>query len=615
MALQKFRDRQKLIYWIVAIVVIPSFCLFGFTDIVAYNPGKAVIGEAFGKKYSQQEFNDFFVRLRGVHLGQPVYFTFDGYSPAFGGSQAESERIAAFFSMVLRDEAHRRNIAVTDEEVGTFIRLQMNYTGTDAKELQKKVESLIGNVIRVGSVWEYKLAVREWLTVRKLLQALDDTAVVPLPMADLTFAQEKTQVAFRKLVIPAQKYLEAADKELGALKPAELQERAQKFLNANQTAQNRDRYPFLWTEPKWVFEYVKVPLVVPALEPKITDEVLKKHYEKRKSSYKTADGKEKPFEEVKQDVENDYRNTYRKEEAEKTLFRELNGLITKLAKQNLGEADVEAASILTLAQIQADQALAARGLKAGVSGDKPQTTGEITKNELFKESGIEFALMDIDRQLRAKEGKKEDFDRALTEYKQIFRGFTLQGRELPISGSDALYRLRLVDYVPGVARQLAAADGKVEGDLLKDIRKELAQELAMNMAQEKAIAAMAQMDKPDFEGIAITDEKKGYLQISQRGSEAELRNAAVGQPLKPQPSARMAGYEVLKVTGRETAQLTTQDQAQQITALNYEWRGNSEYASLQAFDPKIKIGRRLGTLLLTSYQRGEIQYHQQLSGE
>lgn len=614
-ALQKFRDKQKMIYWIVAIVVIPSFCLFGFTDIVAYNPAKAPVGKAFGKEYNQQEFDNFFIRLRAIHLGQPVFFTFNDYSPAFGQTQQEAERIGAFFCMALRDEALRSGIVVTDDEVGTFIRLQMNYTGNNAAELQKKVESMVGSVIRLSSVWEYKLAVREWLTLRKYLQVLDDTAVVPLPLADLTFAQEKTQLSFRKLVIPAMKYLEAADKELGALKPAELQERAQKFLSANQSKQNRDRYPFLWIEPKWSFEYIMAPLVVPALEPKITDEVLKAHYEKRKSTvYRAADGKEKPFEEVKQDVETDYRNTYRREEAQKTLFRDFGNFITKLAKESAAASDTETSTFssaaLKVEQIAADQTLAARGLKAGVSGDKPATASEIAKLAPFVDSGMALALQDLDRKLRAKEDKKEDYDRLLSEYKQLFRGSSFQEREYPIAGGDNLFRIRITEYIPGEARKLTAADGKVDEDLLKDIRKVLAQELAMNMAQEKAVAAMSQLDKPDFEGIAITDEKKSYLALSRDSAEGELCNAIVGQPLTPKPSPREGGYVVVKLTGRESAQPTAPEQAQQITTLNYEWRGRSEYASLQAFDPKIKIGRRLGALLLTSYQKGELSLPQ-----
>ena len=64
MALQQFRDKQKLIYWIISPIVILSFVLLGFTGVFEQGgAGSAPVGRYFGKRCS---YNDFYAFQRDL---------------------------------------------------------------------------------------------------------------------------------------------------------------------------------------------------------------------------------------------------------------------------------------------------------------------------------------------------------------------------------------------------------------------------------------------------------------------------------------------------------------------------------------------------------------------
>lgn len=600
--LQKFRDKQKLIYWVVAIIVIPSFILLGFIEYLRGGPGKEVIGRMGNTKYTWQEFMDFRARLRAVNGGRPIFFTISGYQPAF------NEQLGEFFAMIFRDEAANYGIDVSDEEIGTFIRMQFGYAGGDGAELQRMVERAVGSTIRLNSVYEYKMAVREWLCIKKFLEALDNTVLIPQTLAELSYGQEHTTYRYRKLFIPADQYLEEAKKELGALDKEDILARAKSFVDTHQTDTQRDAYPFLWGAPKWRFDYIIVPLVVPELEPQADDAKLRAHYEANKARFAAEDGSERAYELVASEVAEDYRKSVREGNARATIGDEFDRFLTRQIKSAGGtDPNFE----ITLEMIGADSRLSGRGLRAGVSGEQALTQEELLKNPLLENSGIAYFLAGLDYRLRNMTPEKAAEE--LKTFTRSFRGMRMGNREQPISGRDSLMRVRVLEYVPGGKLALVDADGNVNQPLLDAVKEQLAGQLALSKARLKTAEASLVIDGEEFEGNKIAEEVSDYFGLS--GNALKLRAAAVGQIIEPHQTMRPQGYEIIKLVGREFPEIAQADTAKQIKALRYQWQGNSAYTPELFLSPVIKLGQRQISFINSALQSGRISYENVLSEE
>lgn len=600
--LQKFRDKQKLIYWVVAIIVIPSFILLGFIEYLRGGPGNEVIGRLGDTKYTWQEFMSFRARLRAVNQGRPIFFTISGYTPVI------SEQIGEFYAMVFRDEATHYGIAVSDEEIGTFIRLQFGYAGSDGAELQRMVERAIGSTIRLDNVYEYKLAVREWLSIKKFLEALDNTCLIPQTLAELSYQQEHTSYRYRKLFIPADRYLEEAKQELEALNPDDILARAKSFIENHQTESQRDAYPFLWGAPRWRFEYIIAPLVVPELEPQADDAKLRAHYEANKARFNAEDGSERAYELVTTEVAEDYRKTVRESNARATIGDEFDRFLTRQIK-SAGGTDPNFA--ITLEMINADSRLSGRGLRANTSGEQAQTQEELLKNPLLENSGITYFLAGLDYRLRSMTPEKAAEE--LKTYTRSFRGMRLGNREQPISGRDSLLRVRVLEYIPGEKLALVDAENALNETMLAAIKEQLAGQLALSKARLKTAEASLVLDDAEFDGIKITEEVSDYFGLS--GNALKLRAAAVGQILEPHQTMRPQGYEIIKLVGRDFPTVAPTDTAKQISALRSQWQGNSSYTPELYLSPVIKFGQRQISFINSAHQSGRIEYTDVLSEE
>ncbi len=594
MALQKFRDRQKVIYWIVALIVIPSFMIFGYSQVFDFNPDNSSIGKIDGREYTRQEFSDFYQRIQGVNFGQPIYFTLTGQTSAF------SESSSMFLALALRDNAIKHGLIVTDEELATYIKAQFNYDGNNEKELEKLILNMLKQRTNMKSVFEYKVGVKDWLLIKKFLNLLDNSIFVPSALAELDNSMRETSYSYGRLEVKLADFIEKAISEIDSLSESDLNTKAKEFITNFQRPEYRRLYPFLWTEPQWEFEYIAVPLVVDSLEPEVTDKELSAFYNDNSNRYVDQEGKQQELADVKEQVKNDYIAGYRAQTAINSLGSEYDNFLQRLVLK--GNSSDTVLQKVTLADISSDSHLANRGVTTGTTGDTPLTAFEIADNPVFTGSGIQRMLARLDYQFQEAEkvdkanGNNDATNKLFDDYSRIFHGFVLGDKEIPFSSSDKIItKIRLVKYIPGKTRKLGGSDNE---DLLASIKESLIEKNADTMAEEAANAAIAELkeNKRTIDGRDVTVEETSFDSIT--GKLKPLRTTTIGETLGP--IVNNDGYNVYILYGKESSKKPV-DQTGRVTAENVSTflRGNSIYSPEFPMTPIIKIGARLASFIST----------------
>lgn len=634
MALQQFRDKQKLIYWIISPIVILSFVLLGFTGVFEQGgAGSAPVGRYFGKSCSYNDFYAFHRDLSNLFVYQR---TFIGEIDRFGRfRQVFNEPQSAFVMMALAEDARRHGVEVTDAEVGTFLRHQIQYTGNDPKEFRDRLErAIVTPSRRFSNVFEYQSAARENLLARKFLALIDDSIIVPETFAEIRTAQERATYSFKRAFVPSASQAAAAAEEIGKLPPAELRAKAEGFIRQNQVPEKRDQYSYLWEEPRWVLEYVFVPFEVPSREPKITEEKVKNHYEAHKNDYKNEKGEVMELAAVREKVEADIRRRERDQNAMNTIKGELDAFIRRREK-NVVEQD-ELVPV-TLAELNSDPRLASLALKAGDTGAKERTIKEIFADAALKDFAMSanYAFGELDRQALRKmdaaaakarqqkgatektvsEARQQALEDFLSVYRKTFHGHSIVSdmAETPLRGESGLLKFRVVKYVPGNPRHLEAPNA-AEDKLLAEVKRALTDELTQAKARQAAEAVQAALkEKRAPAGVEVKDVEATIFSMSP--AQGEMLSASVGDVSAPAlVHVPEAGYEVWQLTGVKIpadAEIAA-DAARARAGLNFAFRSGMPYAPEAVASPWIIIGMRARSYLQTRLASQEIVLGQAL---
>ncbi len=606
MALQKFRDKQKIIYWIVAIIVIPSFMIFGYSQVFDFNPSNDSVGIIDGKSYSNQEYSDFYQRLRALNPETPIAFGFSQqnyFFPQITGSEA------MFNILALKDKAIACGLIVTDEEVATYIRGQFSYAGQSEKELENIIKQRLEQTSRLKSIYEYKLAVREWLLAKKFLNIIDRSLTFPSAVADISNTMQQTTITYGSLVIPVSNFTTKATDEYNKLTESELKAKAQDFINTYQKPEYRSTYNFLWTDPKWKLEYIAVPLITTTDNPEVSTETLEKYYNDNLDKYKDKDGKEELFAAIQDRVKEDYLTENRIKTARDTLGMEFTSF---LSRADLKNDDAKTIQEVDLGIIANDPRLQERGLIVGTSADNPLTAFEIADNPVFTGSGIQRSLAILDTELQ--NAKLQDANEKRTpenqNYPQILerssRSFFGQARrgadgsfsEIPyFSANKTFSKIRVTDYEEGKKRSLTAADGS---ELLESIKEQLiadrSKELAMAAAASTSTALKE--NKKEIDGREVITQTTPYRELF--GDLTEIGNTPTGETVGPIFSEDVASYAMYIIYSRDTNNAITQStSALTYPVLSDYSRGNSFYTPEFPMTPQIGVGVRLMNYLVS----------------
>ncbi|MBN2711406.1 MAG: SurA N-terminal domain-containing protein [Planctomycetes bacterium] len=583
MPLHHFRKRQKIIYWVVAIIIIPSFTLVWGVGRKAQdvNSGgdRAIV---YGETVSNHDFAQFSDRLKAA-VGNPGIGGMSGVQFMLPQGGSLPPEISNLFAMATLAKAEEAGIGVSMEEIGSFIRKDRRFVKFEGDEegLKKAIDRMLDEY-RLNRA-QYIKGVEEWLKIKRYVQAMDKTPIATEQTAFARYQAEKAKFTYKELTVHITEKMsqQASDNILGITKenPTGDEElflrNAQDFLT-NAQKENDRRF---WTKAKWRFEYVLAPFDS-LKDPKITEAELDEYYKMNKASFG-----EKTFEEAKDQVLEKVIREKQQDFASSTLSRgDFEEYIRNCIVNNTPPS---------LKDIVNLDGLKRRNIIVGVSGDKPLTTDNL---ETIKEIGPSRSLVNFLNSLdRMGEGKERE-DK-IQKLKELF------DNQNPLLESDkGCFRIRLLDYIPGKPSTLKGEDGKIDGVLRSMILLELQKKEEMRLAKIEAEKYSALVEKGEIEDFKdqITTSTVDYYKLPYVLREASL--------FKPVLQDSDKGCDILVLTKRELPTLAEyeaekgKDIKTDISMVQSQMRGYDFFLNMGI----VHTGARLATMLTDDWQEKKI---------
>ena len=145
------QKHTKAVVWI----LVAAFVLWGASSaLISQNKATSYAGEAFGRRVSYKEYKDISDMLN--------IFTFSE------GNAAHADDSSIWLHVVLKREAERNKIRVTDEEVRDQIRQMFGGENFDSR----RYEHWVQNVLR-SNTRSFEELTREFIRIQKLILSSD----------------------------------------------------------------------------------------------------------------------------------------------------------------------------------------------------------------------------------------------------------------------------------------------------------------------------------------------------------------------------------------------------------------------------------------------------------
>ena len=166
--LQRLRSRKtsKKIWIILAIVIIPAFCLWGFGSVLRGRKETVFVGKVFGKTISKQEF------LRNYHAIRNQYLIRLGREQFTKLQKYLNLETQAWERIILLQDAKLKKIKVTDKEVVDNIK-QYPFFQKNGKFIPALYQEVINYIFRL-SPRAFEEETRDDLIIAKLYQKVTD---------------------------------------------------------------------------------------------------------------------------------------------------------------------------------------------------------------------------------------------------------------------------------------------------------------------------------------------------------------------------------------------------------------------------------------------------------
>lgn len=583
-----FRSKQKLIYWVVFILVVPSFILLygsGMTETSHSGPDPVVMTYR-GTSYRYGDVHQFYNRLFAA-TGGPLMFRDTNFRPIFG-----EELMHAAIALALLDEAKRTGVDVSELEIATYVRATPLFRDVEDKDFDRVLQRAIGTTIPLDTMAEYKEAVRDWLRLQKFLTLLDGSALVTEETAYLLWAQDQSLLTYSRLHVESSPYIATARMALEELPAAKLEERIEAYLAENPNDRS------YWTLPRWGIEYILIPFDFESIT--VPDEEVEAEYEATKARYLDDDGEQKPLEMVRETVRNALVRRQGRERAHKILTDEV--------EMTLRRAYARAGTdIAPLADIAASKAFQTLGIQTGTRGtDLPLPTQEVTQTDaLLGTHSLTMLLERINLEYTTPEKSEEERAELLHRNRSRFRGTETDRAELrPIEGEKGLVLFRIADMVPAEPRKLRDEDGTLDTELRDTVLTRLTEIDAMEQARDEARSLVPMLQK------GVTSGLEARLQtqtVPATRAPRALREARVGDVLDPRRAGD--GYDILMLTNRyapgrvvfESTEGEAEDQRRglmkELTAQSRSMFGTYQPESPMPWGPMILPSDRLRSFL------------------
>lgn len=601
MSMDIFRRKQKLIFWIVTIIIVPSFVLVwgvgkspfaGFVDPVVAKVGTHSI--------TRSEFFALRQRLQMAAGEVPIVL------PGLPVPEDTADLFGMSCIYALLQQADQASVEAADLMVGTYLRYQhpqisQRWDGKTTASLDKAVsEFCLRNSV---SVSDFVKGVREWLTLQRLLE--DDGAAVAVSpdSAYLEYAKRKTEYVLKRLrVSRSPAFAQQAQQEFSAKSADEKAELARKHVSENQ-GNPKYREPATWR-----FQYALVPFESALPAGSLTDEMVQSYF----NDYKDSKYRGMNFDDIKEQVRADALRDERDRMALRNVRIDLDPQLRKAVREGISIDDLSKQALL-----------AKEGVRIGTTGDKPMTVEELSNLSIFgPNSNLAPFLNAIDM------GNPETRNPRIEQWKTAFdsdvwQGISGRNDSYLVRGAEGYMRLRLLDYaeskpiaitgdLPPQILEAAIADlealrvEELVAERLKEAEKEVmvafesagaaegskakAQEILANIKPERypyyALTYLAYMMNPG-------DQLKAMAQAK------ALSNLAVGDFMPPSPYFDMStgetGQEVLVLVDRIVPSRQSFDEEAEAVRMDYvrqaieERRGSLRVGSVRQNGPPMAV--------------------------
>ncbi len=530
-----FRRKQKLIFWIVTIIIVPSFVLvWGVGGYDGVETANFNVGTVNGKAVGYPEFEGFQKRIRAALGGLPFQFA------GAPGTGTESEDLYKYlFAYSLLQDAEKSGFTASDLQVGTY--LENGHPSIapvlDRNDPQSKERAVDALCRQMGvSRTDFVKGIREWQTIGNYIQADANLSAVNDETVFSFYSLNKAECVVKRIRFPENEATaNQAREEITAMPADELESRIRDYAAAH--AEDA-----AFREPaRWRFAWALTPLVAPESVMQPTEEEIRARYEQGKS-YLYND---QPLSDVRDRIVSELLN----QEVERQTLR--NFTVDVDPQLRGANQDLQLDELVKLTP------LVKYAVSAGDTGPEPLPTADVVKK---LPQGSEFQMRDL---LSSIDGEQDAVvrDSVVNEWKG---GFSMLGR--PFRSDDGFFRLKLLDYQPSTPAAIDDAEGGVRPEIreqaLAGMIAERAREMNRTAAEEFEsrlrryfIAKEDGNPVPDAELAAsfeaLPAETLSYLEITD--SQYAVGRLPIGDMMGPLPYADpdgSTGQEIIVMAER-----------------------------------------------------------------
>ncbi|MDR1520889.1 MAG: SurA N-terminal domain-containing protein [Planctomycetota bacterium] len=540
-----FRRKQKLIFWIVTIIIVPSFVVvWGVSG--RYTRSDDInrdFGRVNGEPLEFHEFDSFRKRLQAAVGGFPIQV-----AGAPDNGTADSELWKYLFAYAILKDAEKADIRVADLQIGTFLDIHPAIAGTANKDDSQARTSAVDNFCRQMQISraEFLRGVREWNLIGNYLAADSSLAAVNDDLVFAFYAMNKAECVIKRVRAPElEADRETAKREISE-RPAEELEQAVRAHVENRSADIRYREP-----SGWRLSYVLIPFVSTSSIPRPGEVEAENRYEADRLSLYPG----KTFEEAREQVV----ASLVRDEAERQTLR---NLLVDVDPQLRGQgAELPAEELVKLTQ------LAKYGVIAGDTGPEALSIPDVAA-KLPVGSALNLRIL-----LEMLDSQPTLFAKTIDDWK---RGFNFDGmimsdgRQIgfdgrPFKADDGFFRFRILEYHPSVPAVVDGPNGAIRPEIFESVMTDMVGERTAELATERAanlepkirnlLEARARGEKPEDRELAdefdqLPDEIIPYIRIVE--SDEQLKRLPVGDILGPNPysDGETSGYELVVMLAR-----------------------------------------------------------------
>lgn len=452
--MELFRKNQKVIFWIITILVIVAFIgmdyIFGSRYYRGDGGGGGYVAEINGKRVDYAEYSKFRQRLMAAMGETPFQVAGAMQNDALPGLWDY------LWAMFLVAEGEKAGVGASDALVGTYLRNAHPIIAERYKEDPSKLDEAVNSVCLRNQISrsEFLRGVKEWMIINNYVELDNATLVSTAGSAYSLYALERSEFDFKRIRVEATDTIREQAKKDVMEKPADdLNVEVREFIAAS-AADPRYREP-----AKWRFAYVLVPFTAEAETRAPTEEEIQAQYD----TYKSINYDDKPLDEVREAVTADLA----RQERERLTLRNLTVDVDQQLREHGGMAVEELAKLTPLLK---------NDVKTGDTGADLRTAVELASSGVLAPMPTLVDMLTLLDQI-----PPEMRDGEVDNWKSAYLLTTS-----PMRNDQGYVRLKLLDYQPSVPVEIGGAGEKIDSELLETALADMIDRRVRELTRERA---------------------------------------------------------------------------------------------------------------------------------